>query len=374
MKTIPIVAESAETEQLMEHELYHTPEKDVLVLNYTLACPLSCDFCCYGCHPQRKEKMPLDAAKDLLTQASRMPNFSSVGLTGGEVFMFEDELISLAEHMKECHLPFTVATAAHWATSPEKARSLARVLVSNGLKRANISCDHSHAAFISPEYVALAANAFAELDVPVYIVGTFADESGSLEHLVPQLIRKKNIYLRTKRIAKVGRATKQQVNYEDVELDANMTCYRPRHHDLVVFWDGQVYPCCSTFNRATKGLSVGNAFETPLAEIWSRVEYSSLFRLMKSTGFVKILEIIASHDEAFASTLPKMTAYPGACSYCNTVFSDSHNTNRIRRIFAEYETNKIFAARSELTKLLGEDKVAQLFKQYLSSAAGAHSI
>jgi MoaA/NifB/PqqE/SkfB family radical SAM enzyme len=68
------------------HEIYNTPERDVLVLNYTLACPLSCDFCCYGCHPKRKEKMDLEAAKDLVSQAAQMDNFSSVGLTGGGGF------------------------------------------------------------------------------------------------------------------------------------------------------------------------------------------------------------------------------------------------------------------------------------------------
>lgn len=102
--SIRIRVEAADVEQLVEHEIYDSPEKDVLVLDYTLACPLSCDFCCYGCHPKRKEKMPLEQAKSLVTQAAALPNFTSIGLTGGEVFMLEDELVLLAEHIYSCGL------------------------------------------------------------------------------------------------------------------------------------------------------------------------------------------------------------------------------------------------------------------------------
>ncbi|MBN2533230.1 MAG: RiPP maturation radical SAM C-methyltransferase [Spirochaetales bacterium] len=44
-------------------------EKHVLVFNYTLTCPLACDFCCFHCHPGRQEKMPLDLAVSLVKQA-----------------------------------------------------------------------------------------------------------------------------------------------------------------------------------------------------------------------------------------------------------------------------------------------------------------
>lgn len=368
--SIPIRVESEDPEQLLEHEMYDTPEKDVLVLNYTMACPLSCDFCCYGCHPKRKEKMPLEAAKSLVSQAAAMPNFTSVGLTGGEVFMFEDELVELSAHIHQCGLSFTVATAAHWATDPETARILARKLVANGLKRANVSCDHSHAAFVPRENVVHAANAFAELQVPVYIVGTFADKVSSLESFVPELLDKPFIFLRTKRVAKTGRAKKAEVEYELSEtLSLDKTCYRRRHHDLVVFWDGQVYPCCSTFNRATKGLSIGNAFSTPLADIWKQLEYSSLFRIMKSTGFREIIEILDKYNPELAARLPGLGTFPGACSYCNAVFSSEQMTQDIREIFAEYEADTLAAAYDELAVLLGGDNVAHLFKQFSAGAA-----
>ena len=353
----------------MEHELYDTPEKDVLVLNYTLACPLSCDFCCYGCHPKRKEKMPLEAAKSLITEAAALPSFTSIGLTGGEVFMFEEELILLSEHIHLNGFPFTVATAAHWATSIERSRDLAKTLVSNGLKRANISCDYAHAEFVPRENVIRAALAFAELKIPVYIVGTFIDAKSSLELFIPELLNQPYIYLRTKRIAKIGRATKTHVQYDLAdENSVEKSCYRRRHHDLVVFWDGNVYPCCSTFNRATNGLSLGNAFEMPLKEIWKKLEFSSLFRIMKTTGFRQIIEILGRYDNKLMSQLPDLKTFPGACSYCNSVFSNRRISDEIKNIFALYEADTLVAAYGELAVLLGEENVAQLFGDFTFTA------
>lgn len=350
---------------LMEptHEIYDTPERDVLVLNYTLACPLSCDFCCYGCHPKRKEKMSLDAAKDLVSQASVMENFTSIGLTGGEVFMFEEELLSLSHHIHSVGMRFTVATAAHWATTPGVADDLARTLVSNGLSRANISFDPSHAQFVPPHFVKNAALAFARLNIPVYIVGTYSNDASCLEAELPELCGSDQIKLFTKRIAKVGRARKADISYDDIETHGAKTCYRRRYHDLVVFWDGESYPCCSTFNRATKGISIGNAFEMPLEALWRRAEYSRLLKTMKSQGFQQVLQIVNQYDPELSKRLPRLEAFPGACSFCNALFSDAELARAVRSAFAGYETDKILSSLEKLNEVLGEATVAQLIRE-----------
>ena len=292
---------------------FDLPEKDVLVLNYTMACPLQCDFCCYGCHPRRREKLDFHKAINLISEAAEMDVFSSVGFTGGEVFMFEDELISLSRHLKSKKMPFTVATAGHWASSYDKARELVDVLASNGLKRANISFDTSHAKFIPARFIVYAAKAFASLRIPVYVVGTFLDASQSLERLLPELVDQPQVRFFTKRVAEVGRATKAHVDYSDLDpSERATTCYRQIHHDIVVFWDGTVYPCCSTFNRATPGISVGNVYASSLKDLWARVEGSLLFRTLKREGFGALYKLLTKYDPGFASRLPSLGKYPGA--------------------------------------------------------------
>jgi hypothetical protein len=261
-------------------------------------------------------------------------------------------------------MPFTVATAGHWATSHDKAKELAELLVENGLKRANISFDTSHAQFVPAQFIVHAARAFASLGIPVYIVGTFLDASQSLENLLPDLVDDPRIRFFTKRVAEVGRATKAQVDYSDLDpSELPTTCYRQIHHDIVVFWDGTVYPCCSTFNRATPGISVGNVYQSSLKDLWARVEGSLLFRTLKREGFGALYKLLTKYEPDLVRRLPPLDKYPGACSLCSAIFRDRQLTNDICSVFARHETAVILQARDWLVGAIGEEAVASFLNQ-----------
>lgn len=348
------------------HDWSDALEKSVLVLNYTMACPLSCSFCCYGCHPNRKEKMPLEEAKRLVTEAAQLDCFSSVGFTGGEVFLFEDELLSLAQHLLSVGLPFTVATAAHWAADKCHADKIASTLANYGLRRANISYDDAHAEFVNRQCIVNAALAFSRERIPVYVVGTFEYPDNQLAEMFPELMGTPFIKLILKQIAKVGRARKREIDSDQFSTH-QMTCYRRIHHDIVVFWDGKVYPCCSTFNRSTKGLCVGNAFREPLISIWNRVESSPLFRIMKRQGFSRLYEVAREYAGSKADdTLPPLDAFPGPCSLCNAVFSSPDAIDLIDTVMAEYQTDEMARVQKKLSQLLGE-QTAQTFSRLFAS-------
>src|SRR5260370_32667013 len=110
-KSLPIL-ESSPSKDWVPTEVHNWEGKEtnVLVLNYTMACALACDFCCYGCHSGRTEKMPVELALNLVEQAAQLKIFSSVGFTGGEVMLFFDELLLIGERLAELRLPFTIAT------------------------------------------------------------------------------------------------------------------------------------------------------------------------------------------------------------------------------------------------------------------------
>src|SRR5215203_5673235 len=58
--------------------------QNVLVLNYTMTCPLACDFCCYASGPRRGETMDLNLALDLVDQAADLGVFGACSFTGGD--------------------------------------------------------------------------------------------------------------------------------------------------------------------------------------------------------------------------------------------------------------------------------------------------
>ena len=129
-----------------------------------MACPLQCDFCCYGCHPQRTEKMPLELAFRLIKEAAELGKFSSIGFTGGEPMLFLDELLQIGRRLKGYGLPFTIATAAHWAKSEKRAHEILEELAKVGLCRLNVSYDPSHAKFIPKKSILSAITASSHLE------------------------------------------------------------------------------------------------------------------------------------------------------------------------------------------------------------------
>lgn len=350
-------------------------ETNVLVLNYTMACPLRCDFCCYGCHSGRvAQTMPFARAIGLVEQAASLGVFSSVGFTGGEPLLFFDEIAGVAERAKSLGLPHTIATACHWGETGDDARRVVDRLANAGLRRLNISHDPSHAKFVPAEFVANAAQAAVEHEVPTYIVGTFYSPDESLSTLFPQFADVPNVHFLDKYVAKVGRARKKHITQASYGLALsleNLCCYRRIHHDLVVFWDGRAYPCCSTFNRATPGISVGDAYSEPLEAIWNRTDGSLLLRAMKRQGFGEVYKLIRELDPALAKELPSAEDAVGPCSLCNEMFGSEDLATRIKAVFNELEQQRVNHAIGVLEERLGAERAAMLVNAVLDKEATA---
>jgi len=344
-------------------------ENDVLVLNYTMKCALACDFCCYGCNPNRKEKMPFDLAERLIREAGKLKNFSSVGFTGGEPLLFPEEICALADILHEVNLPFTIATAAHWAKDYVYCKELLGYLKSKGLIRLNISHDHSHMVFVQREIVINAIRAASELNIATYVVGTFNNTNDSLETFLPEVMHLPKVAMLTKYVAKVGMAKKWEINQKLYGLSLeteDLCCCRRVNHDIVIWHDGSAYPCCSTFNRATPGIKVGNANEMSLKEIWEKVEGSLLFRIMKRQGFGELYSILQKRAPELHSRLPLAQDVVGPCSLCNAIFKDKAMCTEVLQVISEYETEKVSHALEIVVDLLGIQKTTAVVEKIVT--------
>lgn len=343
-------------------------ERNVLVLNYTMACALACDFCCYGCHPHRDEKMPLDLALRLVGEAAELNQFSSVGFTGGEVTLFLDDILAIGDKLVRLKLPFTIATAAQWGVTPRNAHATVNALADRGLCRINISHDPSHARFVPREHILNAVRAASDRNIPTYVVGTFFVASERMETYLPELVGLPKVKLISKYVAKTGRAAKQpitQATYNlHLDLD-NHCCYRRIYHDIVIWFDGTAYPCCSTFNRATPGIILGNAYNNSLRELWERAEGSLLFRIMKRQGFSELYQNIQRIDKELYTVLPSVEQAVGPCSLCNKIFANVTLAEDVHQVFARYETDKIAHIFDTLLRMVGSKETTRLVEQII---------
>lgn len=344
-------------------------EADILVLNYTMKCALACDFCCYGCNPNRKEKMPFELAERLIREAAQLSTFSSVGFTGGEPLLYAEEICDLSDILAEVKLPFTIATAAHWATDKQYAKNLLEYLKHRGLIRLNISHDPSHMKFVEKSTVMNAIHAASELGIATYVIGTFDNTSDSLESFLPEALHLPKVSLLTKYVAKVGMAKKWDITQQKYGLTLDtedLCCYRRINHDIVVWYDGSVYPCCSTFNRATAGIKIGNANEMSLREIWEKIEGSLLFRIMKRQGFGELYAILKERAPHIYQQLPHAQDVVGPCSLCNSIFKDKAISAEILQIISEYEKEKIAHALEIVVDLLGINEATLVVEEIIT--------
>ena len=362
-------AGSAAMHDLTGHD-WAGKEGSVLVFNYTMACPLRCDFCCYGCNPQRKEKMSVDLALRLVAEAADLNVFSSVGFTGGEALLHFDEIVEVAKELKRHDLGFTIATSAFWGESITEAGRILETLKDLGLKRLNISSDPSHEQFVKKDLVLNAAQAASSLEISTHIIGTFHSPEDTLESYIPSVANLPFVRMHTKWVAKVGRASANKITQErygiDLSLD-DLTCYRRVHHDIVVWWDGAVYPCCSTFNRATDGLVFGNVNVENLQDIWYRIEGSVLLKIIKRQGFAELYRIIEQRNPALAKILPRAEDSAGPCSLCNRVLSGKLG-QKVKEEISSYEEDLLLSALSKLSHLVEDNVVELALNECLDSA------
>jgi hypothetical protein len=317
--------------------------------------------------------MEFHLAERLIEEAADLGVFSSIGFTGGEPLLFEAEIIALSELLRSKGLSFTIATAAHWADDRCHASELLTQLAANGLTRINISYDPSHSKFVSRNSVLNAAGCSVDLGIETHVVGTFYSPDLSLESALPELVGIAN--LQSKLVAKVGRASRKPIDRHryrlEVEALDQLACYRHIYHDVVVFWDGNVYPCCSTFNRDTPGLVIGNVREESLRTIWARLNGSEMFRVMKRKGFGEFYRIVTRIDPELIELLPTPSAVLGPCSLCNQIFKDESIARRISRIFATAEVELVREVVGRLSELLDERELDSMISQAINKSKEA---
>jgi hypothetical protein len=315
----------------------------VLVLNYTMACPLACDFCCYACGPRRTETMDLGLALDLVSQAADLGVFGACSFTGGDPFVYYDDMLVISARMAEHGLGFNVISACAWATDDAAVDAMLQPLIDNGLTGITASHDPSHERWVPRENVVRVVSGALRLGIRAGVFGTFYD-GADVRDLFPEFAGVADVALESRPVGSgVGRLKHAQpsggaLSGAGVRGD---TCYRRVYHDVTVFWDGEVYPCCSVYNRATPGISYGNVYATPLRQIWQRIEGSLFLRIVKRSGFRDLYALLQRLDPTLAAALPDPASAAGACQLCNRLMSDDELSQRVHEVLAREEQRRV---------------------------------
>lgn len=318
---------------------------NICILNYTMTCPLACDYCCYTCGPKRTETMDFNFAMGVVDQAIKLGVFSEFGFTGGEPLVYFDDILKLTARMKKANMPFSMISACDWACDDQATQSKLQPLLDNGMSVFTISHDPSHERWVPREHAVRAGAYVLNAGCRLVVCGSFFDDEHDLQKIFPEFANHPEVSFVTRVVLPTpGRAEGRKITpsfYPRADLSGPCTCYKRVYHDVTVFWDGEVYPCCSVYNRDTPGLSFGNLYQSPLSEVWDAIESSAFIRKIKWSGFDRLEKDLIAWRPGLASELDGIQGSIGPCDRCHLFLSNSTLREAVMEWSQEQEVEQV---------------------------------
>ena len=152
----------------------------LLVLIYTVECPLRCDFCWCPGNGYKPVKIRKEDAIRYIKEAASLGVVKRVSFTGGEPFLYHEELVEVLEACKGL-MSARIVTSCYWAETREKALEKLRPLVERGLDELSCSTDPTHQAFVPAAFVKNAVEVGLELGLVCEVVSVSWDTTSEIE-------------------------------------------------------------------------------------------------------------------------------------------------------------------------------------------------
>ncbi|MDP4030247.1 MAG: radical SAM protein [Gallionella sp.] len=326
---------------IQQHVRNYTPKS--LALRVSYKCNIGCRFCYNISLPNSDVIMPEEQLLSVIEQC-RANGFTSVGFSGGEIFLFAPVLYKCIKRAKEVgYTGISIVTNGYWGKSIESAKRTIASLVDTGFAppkdRLSMSAGEFHNEFIDWSYARnIAKHYFATFAHPLRI--DFEVTPGK-EHLIDEF----KAYMKEqgvpddaftldirKFIANVGRwkeADGKAVVAKPIGSFKKCTAI----NRFVVDPDGKVLPCCG-FNRFIDGISVGNLNNNSVAEVIEQAQNQVATRYLTLVPMGAIYEELIKRFE-----LPK--DFSVICEVCEAIFSKKEHmeylAQRADEFLSKYE-------------------------------------
>ena len=147
-----------------------TVDRPQLVIYYTLLCNAACDHCVVESGPGQAGKLAAAAARQAIEAARRSSAAGAVVFTGGESFIYLEEILELCRFARGLGLRTRVVTNGYWARTPELAARMLERLAGEGLDELFVSFDEFHLPFIDPQRVFTVFRGAAEAECFPYLL------------------------------------------------------------------------------------------------------------------------------------------------------------------------------------------------------------
>jgi organic radical activating enzyme len=284
----------------------------------TYKCNASCEFCYYNCSPEKNGLMPVNSAISAWQSLKVLSGDSAkVHITGGEPFLYWDQLQQILEEAKKQNLGKVdmVETNGFWATNEKVITDRLKILDKLGVDRLKISTDPFHQEFVDGEQVCLLAGIANEILGPSRVLvrwRKYLENPVDMKDLSPdqreqQYIRAVNDYP----CRFTGRAAgklAELVASKPIETFASMNC----KSDFLAAKGVHIDLFGNVFSGTCSGIIIGNVNQNPLESIWREFhpEKREIIGTLFNSGPVGLL------NKALGLGFKNAKVYAGKCHLC----------------------------------------------------------
>ena len=260
--------------------------------------------------------MDFETALSTIDAAASIPSLQTVFFSGGEIFIFYDELLSL---MKAASQRFTIicATNGFWGYDYSDASKKLRRLKNAGLSKLLLSYDVFHAKYTPPQSIKNILKICKELQIQAEIESVACKTSWRLSKTADMLLDDiLEIPISEAALLPIGAAVNLPADSLLYENDSDMDrCLGS--NAITILPDGTLYSCCSPACASIPVLQVGTIKngEDISALLQSAVSNKMLGRLRKY-GISGTCSRFFPHD----AITPKQR-YVNTCDKCHHMLS-----------------------------------------------------
>lgn len=308
-----------------ETKLYY-----MLGLIYTYKCNAECKMCIFSCSPKREEKMSLEDAKKLVKDAKNA-GIKLIGISGGEPFIYFDEIVELSNYVREQGLALTLTTNCFWATTYDVAVEKLSLLKANGAAHIKISADDFHAEFVPYENIINVLRAGRTVNVRVVLGCTVTKNSsrlkGLLQHLENEVFG--NILTEVS-CYPIGRA--ENMNQDDFIYTNDINNFCREQGMLSVTPTGDVYPC-GNICSFVPSRRVGSVYEESLKDLINKAESNIHTDHIARNGIKPYFDYIKENNVPVEID----NRYTDTCHACYDLFRKKDNIKYLDEIASKLD-------------------------------------
>lgn len=294
-------------------------------------CTATCKTCCFSCSPDCKTTIDFEQIKKYIRSTESIEDIQSISFSGGEAFLFYDELKELISICKSIGKKALVITNAFWCTTLEETEKKLDELVEAGLNVISVSYDEFHSEFVCTDNIRNLLHVARKKHILNAIQSVRVKGDGGISWINELDEDLYDVALDFMLGCPVGRAADEIEQERYIRKTDARSCLCRAHKTFCVDYNGDIWPCCSVYMHKI-ALKIGNIKEINCEQTLQNLKNNNFLFMLRNKGFEYFIDI--AKNKLKMSVPDKVIS---SCELCQLFFNDNNIIKFIPFIYRDMQ-------------------------------------